>query len=285
MGFLPAVWPTYLAAVAAGDPGKLCAEGFILFDEFWTASDKHLEVFWTAFMGMASALSKQPKVDVDRLPEASYGEHTGDLVPEESAEDAPGARIPLVNWFGGPSTLPVGLASERPDYAPAYYTSRVEHGSFGSFNLAELIVAEGLPPLNSVREEDLVRAVREFHPPVKYQSFHTCMVKKELWPDFSTPENLERHAHSCLRIEVVAACPSNKNCTKMSKRGGVIVQVRCTVCGETHLIMVELSREDFKTMTGFTIKGKPVGGPKGEPLMRLNLKDLLEADEFINAHN
>jgi hypothetical protein len=52
----------------------------------------------------------------------------------------------------------------------------------------------------------------------------------------------------------------------MIKRGGVVVQVRCTVCGEVHLIMVELSREDFKTMTGFTIKGKPVGGPRGKPL-------------------
>ena len=35
----------------------------------------------------------------------------------------------------------------------------------------------------------------EFHPPVKYQSFHEGVVKKEIWPEFATTENMERQAH------------------------------------------------------------------------------------------
>ena len=66
-----------------------------------------------------------------------------------------------------------------------------------------------------------------------------------------------------MRIEVVAATPTKDKFTKMSKRGGVIVMVRCTVCGESHLIMTELSREDFETKTGFTNKGAPMGGAAG----------------------
>ena len=94
-----------------------------------------------------------------------------------------------------------------------------------------------------------------------------------------------RQVHSCVRIEVVVAHPTNENCTKMNNRGGVIVQVSCTVCGESHLIMMELRREDFGTKTGFTIKGKPVGGPDGpKPLHSLTMSDLINADEFVNAH-
>ena len=33
------------------------------------------------------------------------------------------------------------------------------------------------------------------------------------------------------------------------------------------MIMTELSRDDIQTKTGFTIKGQPVGGAKGKPMV------------------
>ena len=79
-------------------------------------------------------------------------------------------------------------------------------------------------------------------------------------------------------------CPTNESCTKMYRRRGVIVQVRCTVCGETFLIMTELSRDDMQTKTSFTMKGEPVGGATGKPIWCLTLDDLLDADEYVNAN-
>ena len=70
-------------------------------------------------------------------------ENPGNVVPDDSAEHAPGARSPWFHWDSGPATPRVALMSERPDYAPAYYISRVEYGSFGSFSLEELTVLAG----------------------------------------------------------------------------------------------------------------------------------------------
>jgi hypothetical protein len=137
-----------------------------------------------------------------------------------------------------------------------------------------------------VDERELAEVIDQYHPAVRYRSFDEAFVKKERWPAYATKEVMERQAHPCVSIEVVVAHPTKETYTKMNKRGGVAVQVRRTVCGESHLIMTELSREDFGTKTGFTVKGKPVGGPDGqEPLPRLTLSDLIYADEFINANN
>ena len=57
--------PTYLAAVAAGDPGKLCQEGYFLFTDIHLAEKSRQT-------SMASIWSKPPKVDVTHLPKASY---------------------------------------------------------------------------------------------------------------------------------------------------------------------------------------------------------------------
>ena len=95
-----------------------------------------------------------------------------------------------------------------------------------------------------------------------------------------------RQVHTCVRIEAVLAEPTNEECTKLYRRGGVTVLVRCTFCGESTQIMTELKRVDFNTLTGFTINGRPLekdGRPK--PLHGLTLEDLIRADEFVNGNN
>ena len=154
-----------------------------------------------AFMSMANAFSKQPKMDVDKLPQGaeSYWVHGGNLTPDASAEHAPGALAPLVDWYSGPITPPRELRSERSDFAPLYYKSRIEHGSFGSFSIEDAASSAHLPGLKSVQEKDLAEVVDKFHPAVRYRSFDEAFVKKEQWHVHATPEVLERQVtHACV---------------------------------------------------------------------------------------
>ena len=135
----------------------------------------------------------------------------------------------MVDWFTGPITPYRELKSIRPDFAPAYYKSRIDTGSFGSFDIQEAARAANLSDLKYVREQDLAEEVDKFHPAVMYQSFDAAFVKKELWHAYATLEVLERQAHTCVRVEVVAAVPTDENRTKLNRRGGVTVLVRCTL--------------------------------------------------------
>ena len=56
-----ALWPLYKAAVEAGDPGKLCPEGFLLFNEFGNALEKQRDAVWTAFSSLATVFAKASK--------------------------------------------------------------------------------------------------------------------------------------------------------------------------------------------------------------------------------
>ena len=91
---------------------------------------------------------------------------------------------------------------------------------------------------------------------------------------------LMRQAHTCLRIEFVLASPTDEKYTKMTKRGGVTVFCRCTVCGDGFEVMRELKYTRFRTETGFTIDKKMIA----KPLCELTLDDLLKADPWEN-HN
>jgi hypothetical protein len=64
--------------------------------------------------------------------------------------------------------------------------------------------------LKSVQERDLAEVVDKFHPAVRYRSFDEAFVKKEQWHAYAMHEVLERQAHSCVRIEVVAAAPMKR---------------------------------------------------------------------------
>jgi hypothetical protein len=68
-----AMWPLYRAAVEAGDPGKLCPGGFLLFDDFWASSEKQQEDFRKAFMSLANAFSRstKKKAEVGKTPEGA----------------------------------------------------------------------------------------------------------------------------------------------------------------------------------------------------------------------
>jgi hypothetical protein len=114
--------------------------------------------------------------------------------------------------------------------------------------------------------------------------FDLDFVDIELWREFARDvKKMRRHAQACLRIEAIVISPTYKDCQKMSRRGGVYVQVRCTVCGELFTVMTEIDREDVTTKTGFKIRGQHVGGPDGKPIWFVTLADLLEATEFVNS--
>jgi len=135
----------------------------------------------------------------------------------------------------------------------------------------------GLGKLHEVRERDLIKELYKWHPANKYMGFDLAILKKEEWLTSATPEVIERMAHTCLRLEVVCAQPTNEYCTKIKKRIGVAAVIRCTVCGEATQVWTELKAADFQRTTGFKIKGKPLD----KPLCYLTLEDLMMADAFF----
>ena len=90
------MWPLYRAAVEAGDPGKLCATGFVLFDEFWRGSENQQAAVWTTLSSLKTAFAKMSKVQQE-VSEPSPGTskywlHGGNMTPDSSAEHALGRK-------------------------------------------------------------------------------------------------------------------------------------------------------------------------------------------------
>ena len=121
--------PTCEAAVAAGDCGKLCAEGFILFSYIHMATKEQQDNFWTKLTGMSSIWSKQNKSEITYLPEAEYWVHPSSVEPNRSADHARAAAEPLTDHYSGvmcPSH-PWDVRVSRLDYAPPYLVTRIRH--------------------------------------------------------------------------------------------------------------------------------------------------------------
>lgn len=207
-----AMWPLYRAGVEAGNPGKLCAEGFILFEAYWIASEEAQGSFWTAFMALANAFTKKEKIEVDQLPKGAedYWVHGDDPTPDLSAERALRPQVPLVEWSRGPIIPFRKLMSIDPKFAPPHYKARLENGNYGAYDLKMAAHAVNMSDLETIQEHDLVEEIDRFHPPVRYQSFNVAMLEEETWHTYVTPEVLERQAHTCLRIEVVTAAPHER---------------------------------------------------------------------------
>ena len=93
--------PTYEAAVAAGDCGRLCAEGFILFSYIHMATKELQENFWTKLTGMSSIWSKQNKPEINYLPKAEYWVHPSCVEPNRSADHARAEAEPLTDHYSG----------------------------------------------------------------------------------------------------------------------------------------------------------------------------------------
>ena len=55
--------PLYEAAVACNDPGKLCPEGFVLFDEWSRGLEQCQAEFWAAYARLNGAFSSKHKAD------------------------------------------------------------------------------------------------------------------------------------------------------------------------------------------------------------------------------
>ena len=97
--------PTYEAAVAAGDCGRLCVEGFILFSYIHMATKEQQENFWTKLAGMSSIWSKQNRPEINYLPDAEYWVHPSSMEPNRSADHARAAAEPPVGRSGPAARL------------------------------------------------------------------------------------------------------------------------------------------------------------------------------------
>jgi hypothetical protein len=81
-----AMVPTYEAAVAAGDPGRLTRGGFLLFTQIHLAAKTEQENFWTKLTGMNMIWSKQGKFKANSLPDVIYWTHPRVYSPDGSAD-------------------------------------------------------------------------------------------------------------------------------------------------------------------------------------------------------
>jgi hypothetical protein len=278
--------PTYEAAVAAGDCACLTAEGFLLFTHIHLAAKEQQEDFWTKLTSMTSIWSKQTKIKATCLPKADYWTHPTILLPDGSADHAEAEGQPLIDNYSGamePEHPPD--VKSRHDYVPAYLISRSVSGRYGTLDVEKAVADWTSARPGQATDNEVKSVIREYCPAVRYVGFHRGFTDEKLWYEFALNKAaMRRHAHSCLRIEVVVSSPPRPGYQKMWKSGGVYVHVRCTCCGELCTIMTEFEDgRDGDTMTGFRVKGEPVGGPNGKPILFLTLSDLLDADEHKNA--
>ena len=161
----------------------------------------------------------------------------------------------MVDWFKGPLVPYRELDDIEEDFAPHWVKLRLDSGEWGGFNLELECKKAGLPPLKEVREEDLWKRVLEYMPALRYRAFDKAWQSKEGLLARMDKNLLMRQAHTCLRIELVIATPKKEQNSKLTKRGGVTINCRCTVCGESTQVCAELSAKHFKTSTGLKIKG------------------------------
>ena len=270
------------APAACGDAGKLCPEGFVLFDNWHKGLSRHQEELWTAYGRLNGMFSKSHKADKEvrcKAEGADYWLHSGNMEPDGSADHAAAVNAPVIDWFRGPVVPYRDLADITSDFAPTWVKIRMDSGEWGGFDLEAECRKAGFPPLKEVREDDLWQRLLKYMPPLRYQSFDEAWMAKETLLERMDKKMLMRQAHTCLRIEFVLASPTDESCEKMSKRGGVTVFCRCTVCGDGFEVMRELAQQRYGKETGFTMKGKMIA----KPLCELTLDDLLKADPWCNA--
>ena len=131
---------------------------------------------------------------------------------------------PLIDHYSGfmGPLHPLDLDDVKEDYAPLFFLMRQKYGSFGSFDVGKLVTEEGSSAPNAIRERELMELIHKCLLAVRYVGFDQGFVDKELWHDFArNMKKMRWHAHSCLRIEAVVMSPTDQDCQKMSKRGGV----------------------------------------------------------------
>jgi hypothetical protein len=212
-----AMVPTYEAAVAAGDCGCLSAEGFLLFTQIHLAAKEQQEDFWTKLTSMTSVWSRQTKLKAPYHPNVDYWKHPTILEPDGSADHAEAEGQPLINNYGG------AMEPEHPwdvtarhNYAPAYYVSRKVFGRYGAFDVEKAMADWTTARPGQASENEVKSVVREYFPAARYAGFHKGFVNEEYWFQFGMNQGaMRRHAHSCLRIEVVVSSPPRSGYQKM----------------------------------------------------------------------
>jgi len=88
------------------------------------------------------------------------------MVPDSSAEHAPGPTAPLIDWFKGPVMPHRELLSLSGDFAPGYVKSRIDMGTYGSFDLKAMARAARLSDLQYLKEKDHYKEIEKVHPAV-----------------------------------------------------------------------------------------------------------------------
>jgi hypothetical protein len=202
--------PAYEAAVAAGDCGRLSAEGFILFDQIHMATKELQENFWTKLTSMSSIWSRQTKAEVNYLPKADYWTHPTILEPDGSADHARAEEEFLTDHISGVMypEHPPDVKVPNPNYAPPYVIARTRYGRFGTFDVEKMVTDRTSARPSQVGEAEMKDFVHEHFPAARYKGFHKGFVDVELWHGFGRNRAaMRRHAHSCLRIEVVVSSP------------------------------------------------------------------------------